>query len=210
MSADLTRSPERLSAPPDPTPSPDHLPVLQFADLAAWQRWLERHDSDSPGVWLKIAKQTSPTTTVTHPEALEVAICHGWIDGQRRAHDAEFFLQRFTPRGPRSKWSQINRQKATELIEAGRMRPSGQVQVDAAKADGRWDAAYEPQARASVPEDLQKALDQSHAAAEFFATLTGQRRYAFLYRLHHVKDPVRRAKRIADYIDLLSAGKTLN
>jgi uncharacterized protein YdeI (YjbR/CyaY-like superfamily) len=195
--------------------SPDRLEVLQIAHEPAWERWLDQHHGDSPGVWLKIAKKSAraggdPVTTVTHAQALEVAICHGWIDGQRRGLDDQFFLQRFTPRKPKSKWSQINCQKATELIEAGRMRQAGLAQVEAAKADGRWDAAYEPQAKATVPDDFQSELGRSPPAAEFFATLTGSRRYAFLYRLHHVKDPARRAKRIADYIDLLSQRRTLN
>jgi uncharacterized protein YdeI (YjbR/CyaY-like superfamily) len=196
--------------PSETTPSPDQLPVLQFETQAAWEQWLERHHADSLGVWLKTAKKAAPTTTVTHAEALESALCHGWIDGQRRSLDDQFFLQRFTPRTARSKWSQINRQKASELIEAGRMRPHGMVQVESAKADGRWEAAYAPQSNAPVPADLKQALDQSPPAAQFFATLTGSRRYAFLYRLHNVTDPARRAKRIADYIALLSEGRTLN
>ncbi len=191
-------------------PSPDKLEVLQIADASAWDRWLDQHDESSPGVWLKIAKKSAPIDTVSHAEALDAAICHGWIDGQRRGLDAQFFLQRFTPRTPRSKWSQINCQKATDLIEAGRMRPAGLAQVQAAQADGRWEAAYAPQARAPVPTDLQQALDANPNAAEFFATLTGSRRYAFLYRLHHVTDPARRAKRIDDYIALLGERKTLN
>ncbi len=169
--------------------SPDQLEVVQIADETAWEQWLDRHHGDSPGVWLKIARKSAPVTTVTHAEALDVAICHGWIDGQRRGLDEQFFLQRFTPRRPKSKWSQINRQKATELIETGQMRPPGLAQVQAAQADGRWDAAYAPQASAPVPPDMQSALDENPAAAEFFATLTGSRRYAFLYRLHHVKRP---------------------
>jgi uncharacterized protein YdeI (YjbR/CyaY-like superfamily) len=183
---------------------------LQCADADAWEQWLEHNHDSSPGVWLKMAKKSSPINTVTHPEALEAAICHGWIDGQRRGLDDDFFLQRFTPRGPRSKWSQINRQKALELIERGRMRPGGLAQVQAAQADGRWDTAYEPQSSATVPEDLQRALDANPRAAEFFATLTGSRRYAFLYRLHHVRSPDRRAQRIAQYIALLGEHRTLN
>jgi uncharacterized protein YdeI (YjbR/CyaY-like superfamily) len=190
--------------------SPDHLQVLQFADQYAWELWLEGHHRDSPGVWLKIAKKSASTSTVNHAEALESAICHGWIDGQRRALDDQFFLQRFTPRTARSKWSQVNRQKASELIESGRMRPQGLAQVNAAQADGRWEAAYAPQAQATIPEDMQRALDQNPDAAQFFATLTGSRRYAFLYRLHNVKDPARRAKRIADYMTILAERRTLN
>ncbi len=140
---------------------------------------------------------------------LDAAICFGWIDARRRGHDETFFLQRFTPRGPRSKWSQINRSKATELIAAGRMRPAGHAEVKAAQADGRWDAAYEPQSRATVPPDFERALDDNPAARDFFDTLTGSRRYAFLFRLHHVKTKAARERRIADYIARLSAGRTL-
>jgi uncharacterized protein YdeI (YjbR/CyaY-like superfamily) len=185
------------------------LEILQCASQADWESWLHDHHSDTPGVWLKIAKKGSTPRTVTYAEALDVAICHGWIDGQRRPHDESFYLQRFTPRGPRSKWSQNNRQKATDLIAAGRMREPGHAQVNAAKADGRWERAYEPQSRATVPSDFQQALDQNPAAKEFFDTLTGTRRYAFLYRLHNVRSPARRAQRIAQYIVVLSDHKTL-
>jgi uncharacterized protein YdeI (YjbR/CyaY-like superfamily) len=184
--------------------------VLACADADSWAAWLEKHHADSPEVWLKIAKKSAEATSVSYPEALELAICHGWIDGRRRALDESFWLQRFTPRGPRSKWSEINREKATALIAAGRMHPAGLAQVEAARADGRWEAAYAPQSRITVPDDLQHALDQNPAAAEFFATLTGSRRYAFLYRLDSVRDPLRRARRIAEYIVLLGEGPTLN
>jgi uncharacterized protein YdeI (YjbR/CyaY-like superfamily) len=161
-------------------------------------------------VWLKIAKKGARTVTVAYPEVLDAAICFGWIDARRNSHDDSFFLQRFTPRGPRSKWSQVNRAKATELVRQGRMREAGHEQVRAAQADGRWDAAYEPQSRATVPDDFQRALDENPAAAAFFATLKGARRYSFLYRLHHVRAPAKRAERIAHYIELLDAGRTLN
>ena len=160
--------------------------------------------------WVKIAKKGSGVTTVHYPEVLDTAICFGWIDAVRRPLDDTFFLQRFTPRGPRSKWSQVNREKALGLIAAGRMRPAGHEQVRAAQADGRWDAAYEPQSRASIPDDFQRALDAEPAAREFFATLKGQRRYAFLYRLHNVKTQTARDRRIANYIELLREGRTLN
>ncbi|MGA9858451.1 MAG: YdeI/OmpD-associated family protein [Solirubrobacteraceae bacterium] len=186
------------------------LPIRRFETDADWAAWLGDNHAASRGIWLTFAKKTAAVTTVTYPQALEVAICFGWIDGQRRGLDESFFLTRFTPRGPRSRWSQINRDKATELIAAGRMRPSGLAQVQAAQADGRWEAAYEPQASATVPDDLRAALDADPAAAQFFATLTGVRRYAFLYRLHHVTRPAARAKRIAGYIELLREGRTLN
>jgi uncharacterized protein YdeI (YjbR/CyaY-like superfamily) len=193
-----------------PAPDTRSLEVLEFPDQAAWEQWLREHHADRPGVWLRIAKKTSAVTTVAYPEVLDGAICHGWIDGQRRPLDEAYFLQRFTPRGPRSKWSQVNREKALALIATGRMQAPGQAQVDAAQADGRWDAAYEPQSRATIPADLQHALDQNPKAKAFFSTLTGSRRYAFLYRLHNVRSPERRAQRIADYIVRLSEGRTLN
>ncbi len=186
------------------------LEVLQCASEGDWEDWLGAHHAGSPGVWLKIAKRGSATATVGYAAALDVALCHGWIDGQKRACDDSFWLQRFTPRGARSKWSQINRDKATRLIEQGRMRSAGLAQIQAAQADGRWEAAYEPQSRATVPDDLQQALHRNPAAGEFFATLTGARRYAFLYRLQNVRTPARRAERIARYIALLSERRTLD
>ncbi len=197
------------SRKPSPADAPA-LEVLEFGDQPAWEAWLREHHADAAGVWLRIAKKSASVTTVAYPEVLETAICHGWIDGQRKPLDETYFLQRFTPRGPRSKWSQVNREKALAMIEAGRMHSAGQAQVDAAQADGRWEAAYEPQSRATVPDDFQRALDQNPKAREFFATLTGSRRYSFLYRLHNVRSPARRAQRIADYIVRLSEGRTLD
>jgi uncharacterized protein YdeI (YjbR/CyaY-like superfamily) len=190
--------------------SPTDLPILEFSDAAAWDAWLAENHGTSAGAWLKLAKKGAPRKTVTYAEALEEAIRYGWIDGRKRGFDEHFWLQRFTVRGPRSKWSQINRQKASELIEQGRMHPAGLAQVEAAQRDGRWDQAYEAQSKATVPPDLQQALDAHPGAKAFFETLTGARRYAFLYRLHHVTKPQARAKRIEDYIALLSAGKTLH
>ena len=191
------------------SPRPE-LAMHYAANASEWEAWLDGNHATSPGVWLKIAKKNSGRSSPSYAEALEVAICFGWIDGQKRALDDSFWLQRFTPRGPRSRWSEVNRDKAKALIDAARMRPAGLVEVQAAQADGRWDQAYEPQSRATVPEDLQRALDENPAAGDFFATLTGARRYAFLYRLHNVRDPARRAQRIADYIALLADAKTLN
>jgi uncharacterized protein YdeI (YjbR/CyaY-like superfamily) len=208
---------EHPASPASPAPSKPaakapkaELQILQCATQADWEDWLHEHHDDSPGVWLKIAKKGADTPAVGYPDALDAAICYGWIDGQKRAHDDSFWLQRFTPRGPRSKWSQINCQKAAGLTDRGRMREAGLAQVKAAQADGRWEAAYEPQSRATVPDDLQQALDQNLAARDFFAMLTGARRYAFLYRLHNVSTPAKRAQRIADYIVLLSEHRTLN
>lgn len=185
-------------------------PIIQFADAAAWEAWLEQHHAGATGVWLKIGKRKVGPATVTHAEALESAICFGWIDAQRDTLDERHFLQRFTGRRARSNWSQVNRTKALELIERGRMRAAGHAQVEAAKADGRWEAAYAPQSQREVPEDLQAALDAHPEAKAFFETLRGTRRYAFTYRLSTVKRPETRAKRIASYIALLSHGKTLH
>jgi uncharacterized protein YdeI (YjbR/CyaY-like superfamily) len=191
-------------------PAKPELPTIEFADAAKWERWLEQHHDSSSGVWLKIAKKGAPSATVDYAQALEQAIRVGWIDGQKRGYDEHYWLQRFTPRGPRSKWSQVNRDKALELIAQNRMTPAGLAQFEAAKRDGRLDEAYEPQSRATVPEDFQQALDQNPAAAEFFATLRGANRYAFLYRLHHVTKPEARAKRIETYIEMLTEGRTFH
>ncbi len=185
------------------------LPIVEHPDQRSWEDWLERHHADRSGAWLKLAKKNSPTPTVTFAEALESALCYGWIDGQISRYDEHHYLQRFTPRKPRSKWSQINREKVTRLIEAGRLKPAGLAKIEAAKADGRWDDAYAPQSQIEVPDDFRLALAANPEAKEFFETLTGSRRYAFLYRLHHVKTPDRREKRIADYIERLSRHRTL-
>jgi uncharacterized protein YdeI (YjbR/CyaY-like superfamily) len=184
--------------------------IFEFPDRGAWERWLEGHHESSDGVWLKIAKKGSGAITVSYPDALEEAIRYGWIDGQKGAHDDSFWLQRFCPRGPRSKWSQVNRRKATELIEQGRMTPAGIAQVNAAKQDGRWEAAYASQSTATVPEDFQDALEANPAAGEFFATLKSSERYSFLYRIHDAKRPDTRAQRISEYVAMLSEGKTIH
>lgn len=191
-------------------PTQPELPVLRFDDDAAWEAWLQANHGSAPGIWMSFAKKGSEITTVSYAKALDTALCFGWIDGQLRKLDDRLYLQRFTPRAPRSRWSQINRDKAEALIAAGRMREPGLARIREAQGDGRWDAAYEPQARATVPEDLQRVLDECPAAARFFAGLTGAHRYAFLHRLHHVTKPEARAKRIADYVELLRAGRTLN
>jgi uncharacterized protein YdeI (YjbR/CyaY-like superfamily) len=195
---------------PKPPTTPDDGEIIVCETLAAWERWLDDHHAESAGIWLKIARKGSNVKTAAYPEVLDAAICFGWIDARRQGYDEIYFLQRFTPRGRRSIWSQHNRDKALALIESGRMRHAGLAQVRAAQDDGRWDAAYEPQSRASVPQDFQQALDESPAAREFFATLTGATRYAFLFRLHHVKTPAARKRRIAQYIELLGAQRTLN
>ena len=187
----------------------DDLPVLEFGSQAAWESWLDAHHAAAPGAWLKIAKKGSGAETVSYAEALEAAICYGWIDGQKDRLDDVHWLQRFTPRKPRGRWSRINTDQATELIKAGRMRPAGQREVDLAQADGRWEAAYEGQRAMTVPGDLERELAGNEAAREFFATLSGVNRYAILYRIGSVKRPETRARKIAQYVAMLAEHKTL-
>jgi len=184
--------------------------VLTFASQADWEAWLDEHHATSDGVWIKMAKKGSGIPSVAYPEVLDTAICFGWIDGQRKALDEQCFLQRFTPRRARSRWSQINRDKAEALIAAGRMRPAGLAEVERAKADGRWDAAYGGQRTMTVPEDLQRELDARPQAAAFFAQLSSQNRYAILYRLHDAKRPETRARRLAKFVAMLEAGETIH
>ncbi len=186
------------------------LPILQFPTQEAWALWLDQNHTRNEGVWLKFAKKASPFTTVGFSEALEEALCYGWIDGQVARHDEHFFLHRFTPRRPRSNWSQINRENVERLIAAKRMRPTGLEQVKAAKEDGRWDAAYAPQSKATVPDDLQQALEENPKAKAFFETLRGANRYAILYRVREAKRPETRAKRIAQYVGMLAEHRTLH
>jgi uncharacterized protein YdeI (YjbR/CyaY-like superfamily) len=186
----------------------DELPILEFPDPAAWANWLSEQHASSKGVWLKIAKKSSGIATVTHLEALEEALCYGWIDGQRLPHDDTYFLQRFTPRTKRSKWSQINRDKVTKLIEQNRMKPAGLAQIEAAKQDGRWEAAYAPQSSQAIPEDFKRALEQNPTAYEFFKTLRGARRYSFIYRIQDAKRPETRARRIEQFVNMLAKGQT--
>ena len=185
-------------------------PVLELATQADWERWLEANHGDADAVWLKFAKKGSGVETVNYAEALEVALCYGWIDGQSRRLDDRFYLQRFTPRRRRSPWSRINRDKALTLIEAGRMRPAGLAEIERAKADGRWDAAYEPASTATVPEDLQRALDANPRAKEFFESLSSQNRYAIYYRLRDAKRPETRARRLQKFVEMLEKGETLH
>jgi uncharacterized protein YdeI (YjbR/CyaY-like superfamily) len=188
---------------------PDDHPIEFFDSPQAWDRWLAKHHESASGVWAKIAKKASGIRSVGYPEVLDIAISYGWIDGQRKALDGAHYLQKFTPRGPRSRWSKINRDKATKLIEAGEMKPAGMREVERAKTDGRWDAAYESYRTATVPDDLEQALDANPAAREFFATLNSQNRYAVLYRIQDAKRPETRARRIARFVEMLARGEKL-
>jgi uncharacterized protein YdeI (YjbR/CyaY-like superfamily) len=187
----------------------DGLPVELFATAADWEAWLEQHHATAKGLWLRLAKKRSDLESVSYIDAVLVALCFGWIDGQARGLDEQSSLQRFTPRGPRSAWSQVNVGRVEQLVAEGRMRPSGLAAVEAAKADGRWERAYAPPSTAEVPADFQAALDAVPAAATFFAGLTGMRRYSFLYQVQEAKRPETRARRIAKFVDLLSRGETL-
>ena len=188
----------------------DALPKLPFASAAEWEAWLEENHASAEGVWIKMAKKDTGIESVRYPEVLDCALCFGWIDARREALDARYFLQRFTPRRARSKWSRINRDKAERLIAEGRMRPAGLAEVERAKGDGRWEAAYEGQRSITVPADLQRELDARPRAKAFFAELTSQNRYAILYRLQDAKRPETRARRLAQYVAMLEAGETLH
>src|SRR6476661_10282238 len=188
----------------------DGPPTLAFPSAAACERWLEDNNDARDGAWLRIAKKGTGIDSVRYPEVLESAICFGWIDARREALDERYFLQRFTPRRQRSRWSRINREKAERLITDGRMRPAGLAEVERAKADGRWKAAYEGQKRSTVPDDLQRELDARPKAKAFFAELSSQNRYAIVYRLNDAKKPETRARRLAKFVAMLEAGETIH
>jgi uncharacterized protein YdeI (YjbR/CyaY-like superfamily) len=192
----------RLPMESAPT-GPGGLPILLFEDRDAWSEWLERNHGDSPGIWLRLAKKRAALRSVSYAEAVDVALCFGWIDSQKKGYDAASWLQRFSRRGPKSIWSKINREKVGALIDSGRMRPEGLAAVEAAREDGRWDAAYDSQRTATVPEDLQAELDRNPEAAAFFASLDGANRYAVLFRVQTAKRPETRAKRIAALVEML-------
>lgn len=184
-------------------------PVISFATVPDCEAWFREHHADHRGFWLKIGK-AGVAPTVSYAEALDVALCHGWIDGQKRGYDEGYWLQRFTPRTSRSKWSQVNRAKVAALTEAGRMQPAGQAQVDAAKADGRWAAAYAGQKSATVPDDLAAALAADPQAQAFFETLSGANRFAILYRVQDAKKPETRAARIAKFVQMCHDHQTIH
>lgn len=185
--------------------------VVSFANQADWRAWLAaHHDARPEGVWLKIAKKGSDVASVDYPQALEVALCYGWIDGQKKGLDETHWLQRFTPRRSRSIWSKVNRAKADALVEAGEMQPAGLAEMERAKADGRWAAAYDGQRTSAVPDDLAAALAGNAVAREFFATLDSTNRYAILHRLQTAKKPETRARRLAQFVEMLGERRTLH
>lgn len=190
-------------------PTSDY-PIVLFADCTAFRTWLGAHHASQAGLWLRIAKAASPLQSVTYAEALDIALCFGWIDGQKRSHDADSFLQKFTPRQKRSPWSKRNREHVERLIAAGEMHPAGLAAVAAAKADGRWDRAYDSPGTATVPDDLRAALDEHPEASAFFETLTSANRYAVLYRVQTAVKPETRARRIAELVAMLRRRETLH
>ena len=186
------------------------LPVITPKSRSEWMRWLARNGGTSDGVWVRHAKKGTGLPSLSWDEAVEAALCHGWIDGRREAEDDTYYRQRFTPRRRGSRWSRINVERAEALIASGEMTPAGLREVEAAKADGRWEAAYHGQAAATVPADLRAALDANPAAREFFATLTGANRYAILYRVQDAKRPETRAARIEKFVAMCARGETLH
>jgi uncharacterized protein YdeI (YjbR/CyaY-like superfamily) len=178
-------------------------PTKLFKTQQAWTTWLDKNHTKSSGVWLQIAKKTGDLKSVSYAEAVEVALCYGWIDGQGKGLDESAYLQKFTPRGPRSIWSKINVAKAEALIKSGRMQPAGLAAIDRAKQNGQWEAAYDSHRTATVPADLQDALDQNPKAQAFFATLDGANRYAILWRVQTAKKPETRARRITQFVTML-------
>jgi uncharacterized protein YdeI (YjbR/CyaY-like superfamily) len=190
-------------------PAKPELELVEFADAVVWEAWLEANHATAPGVWLKLSKKSAPRPTVAQADAVESALCFGWIDGQVGRIDEHFYKQRFTPRRPGSRWSRLNTQRIAALAGAGRMRPAGVAEVEAAQADGRWDAAYS-QAEARVPPDLAAAIAADPRASAFFATLSSQNRFALIFRLEDAKRPETRLRRIRQYVEMLAAGQTFH
>ncbi|MES2183851.1 MAG: YdeI/OmpD-associated family protein [Pseudomonadota bacterium] len=186
------------------------LPILAFATGKALEAWMAKQPAAAKGLWLRLAKKGNGTPSVSRAEAIEAALCNGWIDGQIDKYDDQWWLVRMTRRTPRSPWSEINRKTALRLIDEGRMQAAGRAQVEAAQADGRWERAYAPQSTATVPPDLQAALDRSPAALRFFQTLTGANRYAILYRVHEAKTEKTRLQRVAKFIGMLERGEVVH
>jgi uncharacterized protein YdeI (YjbR/CyaY-like superfamily) len=188
----------------------DKLSVAPFTSKEKWMEWLAKQHNTSAGVWLKLAKKDSGIASVTYEEALDVALCYGWIDGQKKGFDDKYWLQKFTPRGVKSIWSKINTEKVVRLIASGEMKPAGLKAIDAAKQDGRWDAAYASQKNIGIPEDFQAALDKHKKAKAFFTMLKSSERYSFLFRIQTAKKAETRAKRIQQFIEMLERGETIH
>jgi uncharacterized protein YdeI (YjbR/CyaY-like superfamily) len=187
----------------------EHYPLKKFATPHSFERWLSRNHGKAQGIRIQMARKSSGIRSINYAEALDIALCYGWIDGQAKSMDEQWFCQRFTPRRVRSLWSKRNRDIVARLIKEGRMQPAGQAEIDRAKSDGRWDAAYDSPANAKVPDDLAAALENSPQAKKFFQSLDGQNRYAILHRLMTAKKPETRAKRLATFVDMLREGRKL-
>lgn len=209
MTTAKTAAAKKAATKKAPTGSPAE-PTLHFDDAAAWECWLKEEHARATGVWMRIAKKGAEQPSVSHPEALEVALCYGWIDALKRNDGPHHWVQRFTPRSGRSIWSKINRDKALALVAAGRMRPAGQKEIERAKADGRWDAAYDGGRAATVPPDLQAAFDANPKARAFFATLDSTNRYAVLFRLQTAKRAETRERRLRQFVEMLARGEKLH
>ena len=186
------------------------LPIISFETQQDWERWLAERHTNTEGIWLKIAKKETGTPSVSYSEALESALCYGWIDGQKATFDDKYWLQKFTPRRTKSIWSKVNCDKATALMAEGRMQPAGIRQLELAKADGRWDQAYESQSKITIPADFQSELDKNQQAKDFFSTLDSTNRYAILFRIHTAKKPETRSARIQKFIEMLSKNETIH
>ncbi len=190
-------------------PLTDNLPILLFETQQDWEAWLAGHHVEAGGAWLKIAKKATGANSVSYAEALESALCYGWIDGQKATFDEQYWLQKFSPRRSKSIWSKVNCDKAMALIAEGRMQPAGLRQVESAKADGRWEQAYASQSKMTVPDDLQSELDKNPAAQEFFNTLNSVNRYAILFRIQTAKKAETRSARIRKFVEMLAKGETI-
>ena len=199
-----------MTEPTEPTEPTGSGEAVQFASGADFESWLDSHHGQKPEIWLRIAKKGSTAPSLTYAEAVEVALCFGWIDGQKARHDDQHWLQRFTPRSGRSRWSEINRKKAEQLIAAGRMRSAGLSEVARARADGRWEAAYKGQRTASIPEDLRLELDRDPKAAAAFRRLDARNRYSIIWRINDAKRPDTRQRRITMYLDMLRRGEQIH
>lgn len=184
--------------------------ALTFISQIEWESWLAQNGSTSTGAWLRLAKKGAGQPTVTYEQALEGALCYGWIDGQKQAESEHYWLQRFTPRIAKSIWSKLNRDRAEALIAAGRMRPPGMTQIERARNDGRWEAAYTSARHSIVPDDLQAALDANPRASKFFATLSSRNRYAILFRVQNAKKPETRARKIEEFVNMLNRGEVFH
>jgi uncharacterized protein YdeI (YjbR/CyaY-like superfamily) len=187
----------------------DEKPILVFRQKNDWVAWLDNNQVTSSGVWLRLAKKASGLKSVSYDEALNVALCYGWIDGQKKPDDEEYWLQAFTPRGKRSIWSKRNREKAMALIDSADMQPAGLAEVERAKEDGRWDAAYDSASRSTVPDDLEAALSKNKRAKSFFETLDSRNRYAILFRVQTAKKAETRTKRIQQFVEMLARNEKL-